>query len=500
MAQYGMIYDTSDIKSHLAEFNRDYYGRKTWEGLYGSIEYAKQKQIGQLGQDYSSAMAEAYASAYRANQGIAASNLGEGYKVAAMEETDLALEEAYNSYRQNYLSGLAEIETAAAQQTQNVTDALTKQSEYIRDYANTPYQYLQYVFEQYAEGDKSENIFYNEDLWKRYTKEVKDEQGNLTGERELKSWEEIVNYGAHESITDEFGNTKKEWTGLYDEQGNLTIKGADFFDQMFNQLADEGRGISFGQWLAENNQELYDWSQSYNPYDYTDAGSNAGSFKTMVGLTSTDEKYTFMERFGGLTKSEVDNMYSGFTNKLTELNDKITKSSGRDSKEITEEFTSLTAEIENLTEQLGITEDIESELGMSLEDLGKYFANNASNAVSNGDIWWQGILNTLKSTGIGVITGLASGSKIGATAGTAVLPVAGTAAGTAAGAGAGAIIGAIAGLIMGVGTSIHQSEQTTTQNKALAQASRDAYDNLVTTLITYSQNKQRQAQIDYYKK
>ena len=206
MARYGMIYDTKTIKSQLAEANRDYYGRKTWEDLYGSIDYAKQRQLGQLEQNYSGAMAEAYASAYRANQRVAASNLGEGYKVASMEETDIALEEAYQAYRQNYLSGVAEIESAAAQQTQKVTDALAEQAAYVRDFADTPYQYLQYVFEQYAEGEQSENIFYNEEMWKRYTKEVKDEEGNLTGERELKSWEEIVNYGAYEEITDEFND------------------------------------------------------------------------------------------------------------------------------------------------------------------------------------------------------------------------------------------------------------------------------------------------------
>ena len=476
MAQYGMIYDTGSIKSQLAEANRDYYGRKTWEDLYGSIDYAKQKQLGQLEQDYSSAMAEAYASAYRANQNIAASNLGQGYKAAAMEETDIALEEAYQAYKQNYLSGVAQIETAAAQQTQKVTDALTEQAANVRDFANTPYQYLQYVFEQYGEGEQSENIFYNEEMWKRYTKEVKDEAGNLTGERELKSWEEIANYGAYEEITDEFGNTKKQWTGLYDESGNLTIKGADFFDQMINQLAYEGRGISFGQWLAENNQELYDWSQSYNPYDYTEAGSNLGSFKTMVGLTSTDEKYTFMERFGGLSKSEVDKMYSGFTSKLTELNRKVAQSSGRDAKEITTEFTDLTKEIGKLTDQLGITADIEDELGMSLDDLGKYLANNASAAVSNGDIWWQGILTTGASIGSGALIG----AKFGG--------------------GWGALAGAIVGTIVGVISGISGSEQTKAQNRALSQASRDAYDELVTTLITYSQNKQRQAQINYYNK
>ena len=136
----------------------------------------------------------------------------------------------------------------------------------------------------------------------------------------------------------------------------------------------------------------------------------------------------------------------------------------------------MTAEIGKLTDQLGITADIESELGMSLDDLGKYLANNASNAVSNGDIWWQGILTTGSSIGVGA----AIGAK--------------------AGGGWGALAGAIVGTIVGVISGISGSEQTKAQNRALAQASRDAYDDLVTTLITYSQNKQRQAQIDYYKK
>ena len=83
MAKYGMIFDTSDIKSQLAQANRDYYGRKVWENLYGSIDYAKQKQLGKLQQDYSSAVNEAYASAHLANRNIAASNLGGGYKAAA---------------------------------------------------------------------------------------------------------------------------------------------------------------------------------------------------------------------------------------------------------------------------------------------------------------------------------------------------------------------------------------------------------------------------------
>lgn len=471
MAKYGMIFDTSDIKSQLAEANRDYYGRKVWENLYGSIDYAKQKQLGKLQQDYSSAVNEAYASAYLANQNIAASNLGVGYKAAASEANDLALEEAYNTYRQKYLAGVSEVESLSAKQTQNVTNALDEQAKYESAFAEKPYEYLQYVFDKYSEGDRANNIFYNEELWKRYTKEVKNEAGKPTGERELKSWEEIANYGAYEEV-----EGKKQWTGLFDNSGNLTIKGVDFYDQMINQLAYEGRGTSFAQWLAGNDEKLYEWSRSYNPYNYTEAGTNLGSFKTMVGLTSADEKYTFMERFGGLSKSDVNNMYSGFTNKLNELNKKISSSSGKDAKQIASEFTGLTAEIGKLTKQLGITADIENELGMSLDDLGKYLANNASAAVSKGDIWLQGVQTALTSIGSGAVIGAKAGG------------------------GKGAIAGAIVGAIVGSAFAALEAEGTKDQNKELAKASRDAYDNLVTTLITYSQNKQREAQINYYKK
>ena len=476
MAKYGMIFDTSDIKSQLAQANRDYYGRKVWENLYGSIDYAKQKQLGKLQQDYSSAVNEAYASAYLANQNIAASNLGVGYKAAASEANDLALEEAYNTYRQKYLAGVSEVESLSAKQTQNVTNALDEQAKYISDFSKKPYEYLKYVFDKYSEGEQANNIFYNEELWKRYTKEVKDEAGNPTGERELKSWDEIVNYGAYEKVADEFGNLERQWTGLFDKSGHLTIKGVDFYDQMMNQLAYEGQGTSFYSWLAENDEKLYEWAKAYNPYDYTTAGTNLGSFKTMVGLTSADEEYTFMERFGGLSKSDVDNMYSGFTNKLTELNKKISSSKGKDSKQIASEFTSLTAEIGKLTKQLGITADIENEIGMSLDDLGKYLANNASAAVSNGDIWLQGLQTALTSIGSGAVIGAKAGG------------------------GKGAIIGAIVGAIAGSIAAPLEAQNTKKQNKELAKASRDAYDNLVTTLITYSQNKQREAQINYYKK
>lgn len=469
MTEYGMIYDSGSIKQQLAEANRDYRGRKTWENLYSSIDVAEQQQIGTLKQDYAKAVADAYSAAYQTNQAIASSNLGEGYKLAAMDETDLALEQAYDTYRQNYLQGKSEIENIAAESAANVDVALTEQAEYTKQFANAPYEYLQYVFNKYAEGDEADNIFLTDEMWKRYT--YTDEE---SGEMLLKPWEDIAAYGAYDEYTDEFGNVQKEWTGLFDESGNLTIKGTDFYDQMINQLAYEGTGLSFGQWLSENNEELYNWSQSYNPYDYTEAGSNVGSFKTLVGMTSTDEQYSFIERFGGISRKELDTMYSKFTTKMSELNSKVNSSSGRDSKDILSEFKGLTNEIKTLTDDLGITESLESEMGITFDALAEGLADLAEGSLSNGDIWWQGILTTGSQIGVG--------AAIGAKAG----PL-------------GALAGAIIGTITGVISGIAGSESSKAQNRELAKAGRDAYNNLVTELVAYSHAQQRQKQSDFYR-
>ena len=109
--------------------------------------------------------------------------------------------------------------------------------------------------------------------WERYItndpvldaegKEQFDEEGNRIEERRLKTQEEMA-------------------AELYDENGNLTLAGLDYFDQLENSLANEG-GYSWGQYLLDTNEDLYNWSKTYNPYNYTFEGTNAGSFRTMVG-------------------------------------------------------------------------------------------------------------------------------------------------------------------------------------------------------------------------
>ena len=499
MSEYGMIYDTSSIKQQLKEANRDYMGRKTWENLYAGIDIAEKQQINVLKQDYAKAMSDAYATAYKNKAAVGASNIGQGYKAEAINDIDAALQEAYDTYRRNYLQGESEIQAASAEATKNVDEALTEQAEYTKKFADAPYEYLKYLFDKYNEGKPEDNIFLTDDLWKRYTYEEKDENGNLTGERLLKSWEDIASYGSYDEYTDEFGNLQKEWTGLYDDAGNLTIKGADFYDQMMNDLAQKG-GYSFGEWLANYDEDLYNWSQSYNPYDYNADQRNVGSFRTMVGLTSTDETYSFIERFGGMSKKELDSMYSKFSDKAAELNQRVSNDNGRGGKGILEEYKGLSKDIADLTDRLGIKDSIEQEMGMSFDELGDYLYNLTENALSNGDIWWQTLLGAVGAggtAGAASAAALTAGAKLGAAGATTALY--GTAAGASSVPVVGWIVAAVIAATAATYGAVSTAENIKTQNKQFAEAGRNAYNTLVTNLIEYSQAQQRQKQIEWNK-
>lgn len=482
MSEYGAIFSTDDIKKQLLHMNRDYTGRKSWEKLYGDIDLAKQQQLNAASADYSQAMSDAYASAYANKASLASGNLGQGYKTAVDEELDVALENAYDSYRANYLAATADIESTTADAVANVDAALTEQADYTKRMSDKPYEYLQYLFDKYGEGAEENNIFYTDELWKRYTYEETDENGDPTGQRKLKTWDEIVGFGTKD---DETG----EWLGLRDADGNLTLKGVDFYDQMLNYFdsAEPGAGSGFGSWLAENDSELFDWSQSYNPYNYTDAGTNAGSFKTMFGLTSTDQTYSFIERFGGYTKQDVDNMYVDFAAKGEELAEKLANNNGANVEDITSGYEDLTNEIKTVADQLGITESLEQDMGMSFDELAVKLANLDSKSIE-GARW------ITVGTTVGASTaGLAAGT-------TAVSALLGTGASIAAVPVVGWIVGAVLAVAAGLGAAYGTSKSIKQGNLAAATESKNAYNNLLTGLIEYSQFKRQETQTNYYSK
>lgn len=477
MSEYGTVLSTDSIKKELYDMNRDYRQRKSWENLYTGVDIAERQQLGELKQDFAQAMSDAYSSAYQNKQAIGASNMGQGYKAAAIDDVDNALLQAYDTYRKNYLQGKAEIEAGAAEAVENIDAALTTQSSNMKKMSDKPYQYMQYLWDKYREGEDSDNIFLTDPLWKRYTKEELDEEGNVI-DTSLKSWEEIMDVGAYE----EDENGVKQWTGLYDDKGNLTIAGSEFYDFVMNDNATKGR-YSFGRWLADNDEELYDWAKSYNPYEYTDAKTNLGSFNTMVGLTSTDQTYSFIERFGGMTERQVNDLYKDFSDKATELGERLSNDSGRGAKDILQDYNSLSKDIENLATRLGIKEDLEKEMGVSFDALGAYLQNKVNKAKSNEDIWGDTLAGAVVGgAGVTAVTGslIQAGILVASS-----IPVAGW------------IIGAIlaAGAIGFAGASAAESSKE--YNRRVAESGRKAFDNLVVNLVQYSRMKRKETQANW---
>lgn len=480
------IYTEGEIKRQLAELNRDYLGRKTWEGAYGAVDLAKQQQLSALSSDYSQAVAEAYASAYKNSAILQNSDLGQGYKLSAQEQMDIALDEAYRSYRQNYMEGASKIQSSIAPYEQQIGERLQSQAEMTGQMSEEVYNYLSHIWELNQGGELgliNENgepyDLFAEKGWSKYLKPVVDEEGNATDEYELKTFDEIIDRGAYTTYTDDKGVAHKEWTGLYDDQGNLTVKGADFFDQMLNELAYEGRGLSFGEYLKTENPELYDWAQSTNPYDFapdkSGTSTNLASFRTLFGMTSTDEEYRFIERFGGYTHEEVDQMLKNFTDKADELVKALNSTSGvKDGYSISHSVRDLTNEIGILMDDLGIRKDFEEESGISISELGETFARYASNTESTGELFGEAFLQGALGTASGAATGATIGGPVGA------------------------VVGGIVGALGSIFNQKQKGEQISKKNTSYAIMASDKYLQLINSLVAYTRYKHATSQAGYY--
>lgn len=343
-----MILTEREAQKQLQSSNRDYYGRKTWEQQYGNIDVTKQKAESGLTYDYAKELGQAYSSAMQSEQAILGDKYSTLNKPQAIQSIDQALQEAYDAYLQNYQKGLANIEESASEATSQITKNLETEAANTKLMQESAYKYLQYLYQNY-----SDSPMFQEELWKRY----------LTTENDvdrLKTWEELS-------------------PELYDAEGNLNITGADFYDQMMNQISQGTYGDTskYGQitdyysWLRSENPDLYDWAKSYNPYDYSMyydpttgefVNSKEGSFKTMVGLTSSDQTYSFIERYGGMSEKDITNMFSKFVDDVKNI--KITDSmDSKDLEKYSSNLKNITTNIKDLSKQLGIEKEMEELVG-----------------------------------------------------------------------------------------------------------------------------------------
>lgn len=290
----GSIFTKESVASQLEEANKNYYGQRTWANLFGNIDLSKQVALENLTTGYGSTIGQSFASAKANESNIMASNLGQGYKNALLESNEAALEEAYNSYLQNYRNEAQDIESIFAQQRDVVNKELLSQADYTARYGNAHYGYLQELFKRYEEG---ENTLFDDPNYAKYTNNVDDILS-------LKGLSEIENL-------------------IFDKDGNLNRAGVDFFDQLEHD--DLLYDYSFGDYLRETDEELYNWSVSENPYNFAinarGLNINDATFREMVGQSSIDEQYSFLERAYGMNDGEIKKLFNTAQKTVYKIND-----------------------------------------------------------------------------------------------------------------------------------------------------------------------------------
>lgn len=448
----GMIL-TSDVAARqLKEMNRDYNNKLTWQTALNEVDASAAQAQQKLQQSYTDASAQAYAS-YLQNRAALANS---GYIGAGADslgnEMNSELTQMYEQYLSTRSDQSQAIETARQEQQDTIYDMLKEQGEYTAKYDKAHYDYLNWLYENkpeyFAEGGIFEDMLY-----------VSDDPDDPT---RLKTIDELF-----APSTNEAGEQTGLYQPLYDENGNptgefeLTLKGVDWYDRIENQLntlqgdkdyKDAGN-YTFGEYLSQTDEDLLKWAESYNPYNYTEAGTNAGTFKTMYGMASTDTSYAFAERFAGMTKSELD---AGFK----ELRESISDAGVLDP-------TKYVDTVYKLVKDFGLLDEFEAE-GLTKEKLKKQLNEIKSDAIGNTpDKTPQ---NMLLGAGGGALAGFVIGGPIGAA------------------------IGGLGGMLIGGLGGAYETASDWEKYNPLIQKE---YDKLVTQLTQMAMNKRRQDEINF---
>lgn len=478
-----MITTTSGYKKALEESERDVFGNYTWRQAASNIDYQTQLAEAQARQLYGEDVATAYQAATQQLQMIGATALGEGTKARLEQSLADTMSAAYDKYMSDYQTNLSNIATQTEKAYGELGTALEDRAANMQAFQDEHYKYLQYLDEWRQENAMSENDladFFGLTGWGKYYKDVPvyDAQGNIVStNKQLKSWEELTM-----PVKDEITG---EYISFYDNEGNLTRAGRNFFSQIENYYGSkalkegETNIPSFAAYLYKANPELYDWANEYNPYSYTPTSTgiseNIGAFRQQLGIRSDADEYRFIEYYGGLSKKEIDTVFNDIYSKLD--TDNITMDNAVESFQ----------EMRGLAEKLGFTaDDIDWEAAEEqVKTLVNTYRENMNEAEAQYNL--MGTAKTAESASIAAAMAIIIAGIVAAvpTGGASLL-------GTAAG--VGSLTAAVGTTAAGMGLDVaaNNAQAMYEQAKSLAGKSetelKDLYRGIVASLVANVQS------------
>lgn len=284
MSDYGIKLTASDFAPVIQNEYRQKSGLKTWEQIFGNASLSYQSQISAINEGYRNQSSSAYAQIAQSNNDINKTNLGQGFKQAAIDYNQNALKDAYESMLASKQSDLIDAASNYSTNMNTITDRLTYEGEMLTMTNDSIFDYLENI-----SGNLMTSNIPNEIFARLYNKIAEvNNKGNPTGKYsyELKSREELEHL---------MYDTDKD-TG----ERVLNKFGTEFYDMVMNgasQLSQGLGGQSYGSWLSEQKdyKDLLDWQRSASDLNYNWAGNNMGNFKTMMGVDSKKYEYNSLQ-------------------------------------------------------------------------------------------------------------------------------------------------------------------------------------------------------------
>ena len=184
---------------------------------------------------------------------------------------------------------------------------------------------------------------------------------------------------------------------------------------------------------------------------------NLGIVKQTLGLKSTDETYSFLERQGGLSKEELDKVMAPLYNFQKNIDEAFEKKSGN-TKDFAKMITPMIDEVQTLSKQLGLDKNADwVEVNNAMEQLKSASPDTL-----------QTVVTTL---GVGL-----AGSGIIAAVGH--IP--------------GMIIGAL-GALSSIGLAAWLGDKSVKENKELSKQIKELYSGMIAAMIEASKAKQSES-------